>query len=164
MSNYKDVGALALKYQRLRNMTQGEVAVLLSEHLGRKITQGMVSDHLMGVGWGRAPELFGAYVTVLDIPQQEMVQALGFSDVGEDGRRSEPTLAELIQRDPNLSAQAKAHFLSQYNLLVEASAYRRTKRKPAAESTEDLLVRAVKKTVAKRAPAKKKTQRKDDAG
>lgn len=124
-SRYEEVGALIKRYREARGLLQASVAELLSNELDRQVHQSLVSKNEKGQGWQKrgdgvdSPELMRAYCKVLHIPEDEMVEALGFH-VKEAAPRP-PTLLDMIEADPTLSRAAKDHFINQYGLLQMAS-------------------------------------------
>jgi hypothetical protein len=109
------LGALVRKYRAASS--QEAVAEMLSRHLGEKVRQNMVSLHEKGERW-HDPKWRHAYIAVLGIPQDEMVQAEGYSLPGREGPK---TFREIVLSDPTLSKAAKEHLVNQYGLLQLAS-------------------------------------------
>ena len=126
-SRYEAVGALIKRYREASGLLQASVAELLSAEVGRHIHQSLVSKNEKGQGWQKrgdgvdAPDLMRAYCAVLSIPQDEMIEALGFHVAQEDRDHSPPSIADVIQADPSLSKAAKEHLVNQYRLLQLAS-------------------------------------------
>lgn len=113
------LGALVKRYREAAGLRQTAVAEMLSRALGEKINQNMVSDHENGRRW-KNHELPGAYVRVLNIPQDEMIEAAtGLTPTSKAPRPT--TLRDVIESDPTLSDAAKAHLINQYGLLQMAS-------------------------------------------
>lgn len=116
----KQAGELVRRYRHLREKTQEVIARELTNELGREVKQGHVSAHFRGQRW--TLDLPGAYIRVLDIPQEEMAAAWGWA--GEAADPAPPraaTLADVIKADDTLSPAAKKHLLAQYGLLQLAS-------------------------------------------
>ena len=126
-----ELAELVGTYRRRARLTQEAVAARLSDVLGRRVQQSMVSDNEKGGRWSD-PELPGAYVRALEIPVDEMMAATGYPP---QGKRPRPvTLADLVKNDPSLTPAAKKHLLAQYELLQMASAQERSVR-PVLESS-----------------------------
>lgn len=124
-TEYERAGELIQRYQG--GLTQTAVAELVNgalkaEKKTARITQGMVSSHRKGQKLSL--ELCRAYVVALNIPEREMIAALGYPSAMTGGK-TPGTLEEFIERDPTLSKAAKEHLINQYGLLRLASAQER---------------------------------------
>lgn len=130
---YVALGALIEEYRGA--MTQGTVAQLLSDYLGRNISQNTVSAHINGQRWGDNPDLIGAYAAVLNIPVAVMHRTIGLplSDDPGSPPPPPPTFKSIVEADPSLSAAAKEHLVNQYGLLQAASAHERGSRKKSPD-------------------------------
>lgn len=122
-----DLAELVARYRRQARLTQEAVAARLSDVLGRRIQQSQVSENEKGARWSD-PGLPSAYVRALGIPAEEMQAATGYSTPPKSVRPV--TLADLVKKDPSLTAAAKKHLLAQYELLQLASLQERAGRGP----------------------------------
>lgn len=131
---YVALGELIEKYRG--TMSQATVAQLLSDRLGRTVSQATVSAHENGQRWGDNPELIGAYAAVLGIPTVVMQRTIGLPAPDDNGNPPlmTTTLREIVEADPTLSDAAKEHLVKQYGLLQAASAHGWEKAEKAEKS------------------------------
>jgi transcriptional regulator with XRE-family HTH domain len=109
-----------IKHWRLeRQLTQVEVAAILSRCLGGRIGQSQVSDNEKGARWSD-PDLPGAYLEALGVPIDDMLAACGYPPQLA-GDTPTPSMQELIRGDRTLNQAAKQHLLDEYEFLQVAS-------------------------------------------
>jgi len=116
------LGSLIRQYRG--SMSQTVLAELVSEKVGRRIRQNVVSDHEHGRRWAdENMDLIGAYAEVLDIPPQEIHDAMRLPMVAAGPAPRD--FAEIVAQDRTLSKTAKEHLLAQYELLQMATEHER---------------------------------------
>jgi len=140
-TGYEAVGALIARHRKALGLHQDSVAVMLSDRLGREIRQNLVSKHERGSNWRSREydpfELMRAYCEVLNIPENLMLATLGFPSALQGGEAEpaqepaqEPTLADVIEKDPTLTRAAKDHLINQYGLLLQLASVQERSGKP----------------------------------
>lgn len=124
-----ELGRLVRSARDEAGLSQPQLAALLSDYLGEKYAQSLVSDNERGDGWGgRDGRLPAAYAAVLNIPSHDIQRALGLPDLGD---AVEPrTFADYVRADPTLDDTSKQHLISQYGLLRAATTYNRSRPTP----------------------------------
>lgn len=119
-----ELGILIRTARKTLGLKQIDVAELVSTDTGRRVTQGMVSDHENGK-WakGNIEDFVGGYGRALRIPQEQLRDVLGHAPVG--GSSPLPSFEELVKADPSLDDRSKDHLINQYALLQAASRHNR---------------------------------------
>ena len=116
------LGALIRRYRG--SMSQTVLAELVSDKVGRTVRQNVVSDHEHGRRWADDNmELIGVYADVLNIPAQEIHDAMRLPMV--EAGPAPRDFAEIVAQDRTLSKAAKEHLLAQYELLQLATEHER---------------------------------------